>query len=55
MPFFEESLKAYEKQHNENFALEIAQSVNVRQVLEKELEAFKNAAVKFKGKGKSEK
>ena len=52
---FEEPLKAYEKQHNENFALEIAQSVNVRQVLEKELEAFKNAAVKFKGKGKSEK
>ena len=51
---FEEPLKVYEKQKNETFALEIAQSVNIRQVLEKELEALKNAAVKVKGKNGSD-
>lgn len=45
---FEEPLKAYEKQENEARALDIAQSTNIRQVLEKELEALKNAAVKVK-------
>ena len=48
---FEGPLKEYEKQENETRALDIAQSANIRQVLEKELEALKNAAVKVK-KGK---
>jgi hypothetical protein len=48
---FEDPLKEYEKQENEAHALDIAQSANIRQVLEKELEALKNAAVKVK-KGK---
>jgi len=49
---FEEPIKAYEKRKNEAFALDIAQSANIRQVLEKELEALKNAVAKDKGKGK---
>jgi len=47
---FEEPLKAYEKQHNEAFAVDIAHSINVKQVLEKELEAIKNAVAKSNGK-----
>ena len=47
---FEEPLKVYEKRKNEALALEIAQSANIRQVLEKELEALKNAEVKVKGR-----
>ena len=49
---FEEPLKAYEKRKNEAFALDVAQSANIRQVLEKELEALKTAVAKDKGKGK---
>jgi len=45
---FEEPIKAYEKRKNETFALEIAQSSNIRQVLEKEMEALKNAVAKGK-------
>ena len=45
---FEEPIKAYEKRKNDAFALEIAQSANIRQVLEKELEALKNAVAKGK-------
>jgi len=49
---FEEPIKAYEKRKNEAFALDIAQSANIRQVLEKELEALKNAVAKDIGNGK---
>jgi hypothetical protein len=45
---FEEPIKAYEKHKNEVFALDIAQSANIRQVLEKEMEALKNAVAKGK-------
>ena len=45
---FEEPIKAYEKRKNEAFALEIAHSANIRQVLEKEMEALKNAVAKGK-------
>ena len=45
---FEEPLKAYEQRNNEAFALEVAQSANIRQVLEKEMEALKNAVAKGK-------
>ena len=51
---FEEPITAYENHHNKTFALEIAQSQNILQVLEKELEALKNAAAKSKSKSKSE-
>jgi len=45
---FEEPIKAYEKRKNETFALDIAHSANIRQVLEKEMEALKNAVAKGK-------
>lgn len=45
---FEEPIKAYEKRKNEAFALDIAHSANIRQVLEKEMEALKNAVAKGK-------
>ncbi len=45
---FEEPIKAYEKRKNETFALDIAQSANIRQVLEKEMESLKNAVAKGK-------
>ena len=50
---YEEPITAYESRMNKALALEIAQSENIRQVLEKELEALKSAAVKTKGKAKS--
>ena len=45
---FEEPIKAYEKRKNEAFAVDIANSANIRQVLEKEMEALKNAVAKGK-------
>jgi hypothetical protein len=45
---FEEPIKAYEKRKNEAFALDIAHSANIRQVLEKEMEALKNLVAKGK-------
>ena len=45
---FEEPLKAYERRHNEAFAVDIAHSTNVKQVLEKELDALKNEIAKGK-------
>jgi len=45
---FEEPLKAYERRHNEAFAVDIAHSTNIRQVLEKELDAIKNDVAKGK-------
>ena len=45
---FEEPIKAYEKRKNEAFALEIAHSANIRQVLEKEMETIKNAVARGK-------
>ena len=45
---FEEPIKAYEQRKNEAFALDIAHSANIRQVLEKEMEALKNAVAKGK-------
>jgi len=45
---FEEPLKAYEKRHNEAFAVDIAHSMNVKQVLEKELDVLKNEVAKGK-------
>ena len=45
---FEEPIKAYEKRKNEALALDIAQSANIRQVLEKEMEAIKNAVARDK-------
>ena len=45
---FEEPLKAYERRHNEAFAVDIAHSINIKQVLEKELDAIKNDVAKGK-------
>jgi len=45
---FEEPIKEYEKRYNEDNALEIAQSANIRQVLEKELDTLKGNVAKGK-------
>lgn len=45
---FEEPIKTYEKRKNESLALEIAQSANIRQVLEREMDNLKNSVAKRK-------